>query len=160
MKTTNIASTIGAIALLAAVSSPALAYTGADLIGFCTAKTPMEKGLCTGLINGTVNSYVMASRISSFRLMSSIARNAGKSAEEAEKIANTTLQSPEMFIMFNGYCPQDGLTQGQINQIVTTYLHDNPGDLSRPAEQAIMNAMFTAYPMQNCNWKPKGEAAK
>jgi hypothetical protein len=148
-------STAPAALLLAAVSFPASAYTGSDLLGFCTAKTPMEKGLCTGLINGTVNSYVMASRISSFRLMSSIARNAGKSPGDAEQVANSTLQNPDMFIMFNGYCPQDGLTQGQINSLVVKFLQENPTELPKPSEQVIMSAMFTAYPMQNCNWAPK-----
>ena len=57
--------------------------------------------------------------------------------------------------MFNGYCPQDGLSQGQINTLVVKFLGSNPAELSKPAEQAIMDAMFTAYPMQGCAWKPK-----
>ena len=80
MKTRTVAAQLSAALLLTAASDAALAYTGSDLLGFCKASTPMEKGLCTGLINGTVNSYVMASRISGFRLMASIARNACKSA--------------------------------------------------------------------------------
>ncbi|WP_299695191.1 Rap1a/Tai family immunity protein [Hydrocarboniphaga sp.] len=151
---------ISAALLLAAAANPASAFTGTELDAYCNAKGAQEKGLCTGLINGTINSYLLASRMTGFRLMSSIARNAGKSAEEAEQIANSTLQSPEMFIMFNGYCPQDGLSQAQINQVVIKYLHDNPLELTKPAELVIMNAMFTAYPMQGCTWKPKAEPPK
>lgn len=147
--------------LLALLSSPASAgYTGKDLLGFCQSTEPFSKGLCVGVVSSSINAYLQGSRLTAHSLISSIARNAGKGPAEANDDASKTLLNPEMFILFNGYCPQESLTQGQINDIIFKYLRDNPTELARPAELVIINAMGAAYPVQGCTWQPPKKAGR
>lgn len=129
-------------------------YTGKDLMGICQSQDAFAKGQCVGIVSSSINAYLQGSRLTAHSLISSIARSAGKSAEEANVDANTTLLNPEMFILFNGYCPQDGLNQGQITDTVLKYLRDNPAMLSKPAELVVIGAMGAKYPMEGCTWKP------
>ncbi len=146
--------------LLSALCAPASAgYSGKDLLGFCEGQEAFGKGVCVGLISGSINSYLQGSRITAQSLISSIARNSGKGPVESDDIANAALLNPGMFYLFNGYCPQDGLTQGQITDVVLKYLHRNPDQRDRPAELLVISAMSDAFPVQGCNWKPPAAQA-
>jgi len=147
--------------LLAALSTQASAgYTGKDLLGLCQSPEAFSKGLCVGLVSSSINAYLQGSRLTAHSLIASIARNAGQGPAEANEAANQTLLKPDMFILFNGYCPQQNLTQGQINDIIFKHLRDNPGELTRPAELVVINAMGAAFPMQGCTWEPPKKAAR
>ena len=111
------------------MATEAQTFSGNDLYAACNSSLPEQAGFCVGHITGLVQGFPFGASVVLFSLGTQSSGDANSSYEQ-----------------ISGYCLYQSVENGQIIQVVRTYMAEHPEKRHMPARWLILEAMQAAFP--------------